>query len=344
MTDLSFRMEDCVYAVNTQKIAGITFFFIQDRLYDIYIHDSDKSSANDLYEQLPPDMRRDAIWIYLPIGTADRMLVLGTRFISMSEYNVLVRMEKAGDVVIGRNCFFSEADFHPELLWPGDWPSSRPDQCLSGDGPVTLLYGKRVRGFFEIPLLGAYCESGTWTLPEPFMLEKPTPERFDRIGYYSRTPLDQIAESSVYYVPGSGRCRGILLRYKNGGCRAVGQCRVNVDPCHTVAEPSFICILKERWYDVQDLTQEKTLVKFTHGTLDDENGEDWTRYPLEGFIEFYFFFDHVLVEIATEFKEDVVRPIECSKESLDHLDLSYRPPIHMTDSSHEEKEDRKTES
>ncbi|EHK27451.1 uncharacterized protein TRIVIDRAFT_126138, partial [Trichoderma virens Gv29-8] len=214
-------------AVNTQKIAGITFFFIQDRLYDIYIHDSDKSSANDLYEQLPPDIRRDAIWIYLPIGTADRMLVLGTRFISMSEYNVLVRMEKAGDVVIGRNCFFSEADFHPELLWPGDWPSSRPDQCLSGDGPVTLLYGKRVRGFFEIPLLGAYCESGTWTLPEPFMLEKPTPERFDRIGYYSRTPLDQIAESSVYYVPGSGRCRGILLRYKNGGCRAVGQCRVN---------------------------------------------------------------------------------------------------------------------
>ncbi|KAJ4856325.1 hypothetical protein T069G_09693 [Trichoderma breve] len=114
--------------VNTQKIIGITFFFLDDKLYDLYIHDSDESNANALYEQLSPDVQRGAFWIYLPIGTTDRILVLGTRFISRSEYNVLVRMEKAGDVVIGRNCFFSEDDYHHDGLLPEDWPSSRADQ------------------------------------------------------------------------------------------------------------------------------------------------------------------------------------------------------------------------
>ncbi|KAL7913608.1 hypothetical protein GGI35DRAFT_490171 [Trichoderma velutinum] len=296
--------------VNAQKIVGITFFFLKDRLYDLYIHDSDESSAKALYEQLSLDMQIGAFWIYLPIGATDRILVLGTRFISLSEYNILVRMEKAGDVVIGRNCFFSEDDYHHEGLLPEDWPSSRADQCLSGDGPVTLVYGEREQGFLDIPLFGAYSESGSWTLPEPFMLEKPTPERFDRFGYYSRTPLSQIAKSTVYCVPGTGGCRGILLRYKNGGCRAVGQCRVNVDPSETVDEPSLICIRKELYRDSQGLTQERTRVKFTHNTLDDEFDKGWRRYLLEGFIEFYFFFDHVLVEITTEFHEDVVRPIE----------------------------------
>ncbi|KAM6487043.1 hypothetical protein HDV62DRAFT_140691 [Trichoderma sp. SZMC 28011] len=297
-------------ALNTQKIVGITFFFLQDKLYDLYIHDSDESSANALYEQLSPDVQRGAFWIYLPIGTTDRILVLGTRFISRSEYNVLIRMEKAGDVVIGRNCFFSEDDYHHDGLLPEDWPSNRVDQCLSGEGPVTLVYGEREQGYLEIPLFGAYCESGSWTLPEPFMLEKPTPERFDRFGYYSRSPLGQIAESMVYCVPDTGGCRGILLRYKNGGCRAVGQCRVNVDPSETIAEPSLICVRKEVYRDSHGLMQEKTCVKFTHNTLDDDLDKGWARYPLEGFIEFYFFFDHVLIEITTEFNEDVVRPIE----------------------------------
>lgn len=238
------------------------------------------------------------------------MLVLGTRFISRSEYNILVRMEKAGDVVIGRNCFYSEDDYHSDGILPEDWPSSRADQCLGGDGPVTLVYGEREQGYLDIPLFGAYCESDNWALPEPFMLEKPTPERFDRFGYYSRTPLGQIAESTVYYVPDTGSCRGILLRYENGGCRAVGQCRVNVDPSETIAEPSLICVRKEIYRDSQGLTQEKTLVKFTHNALHDEIDKGWARYPLEGFIEFYFFFNHVLVEITTEFNEDVVRPIE----------------------------------
>ncbi|PNP55145.1 hypothetical protein THARTR1_04834 [Trichoderma harzianum] len=296
--------------VNTQKIVGITFFFLQDRVYDIYIHDSDESSANALYEQLSPEMQRGAFWIYLPIGTTDRMLVLGTRFISRGEYNILVRMEKAGDVVIGRNCFFSENDYHYEDLFPEDWPSARPDQCLGGDGPVTLVYGEREQEYLDIPLFGAYCESSSWTLPEPFMLEKPTPERFDRFGYYSRTPLGQIAESTVYYRSDTGGCRGILLRYKNGGCRAVGQCRVNVDPSETTAEPSLICVRNEVYRDSQGLAQEKTRVKFTHDTLDDKVDEGWAGHPLEGFIEFYFFYDHVLVEITTEFHEDVVRPIE----------------------------------
>ncbi|KAL6700174.1 hypothetical protein J3F84DRAFT_362948 [Trichoderma pleuroticola] len=313
--------------VNTQKIVGITFFFLQDRVYDIYIHDSDESSANALYEQLSPEMQRGAFWIYLPIGTTDRMLVLGTRFISRSEYNILVRMEKAGDVVIGRNCFFSENDYHYEDLFPEDWPSARPDQCLGGDGPVTLVYGEREQGYLDIPLFGAYCESSSWTLPEPFMLEKPTPERFDRFGYYSRTPLGQIAESTVYYRSDTGGCRGILLRYKNGGCRAVGQCRVNVDPSETTAEPSLICVRNEVYRDSQGLTQEKTQVKFTHDTLADKVDEGWARHPLEGFIEFYFFYDHVLVEITTEFHEDVVRTIERPKESLFWLDMAYKHVI-----------------
>ncbi|KAL7949177.1 hypothetical protein V8C42DRAFT_362542 [Trichoderma barbatum] len=295
--------------VNTQKVIGITFFFLQDRLYDIYIHDSDKSSANTLFEQLSPDMRKSAFWVYLPIGPTDKMLVFGTRFLAIGEYNVLIRMEKAGDVVIGRNPFFSANDYVRPSLLPEDLPSSHSVQCLGADSPVTLLYGESRQGS-DIPVLAAYCESPNWNLPGPFMLEKPAPERFHRLGYYSRAPLDQIAEVTVYYKPDNGGCRGILMRYMNGGCRAVGQCRVNVDPSKRVAEPSLICVRKDLYTDVQDLAQEKTLVKFTHGNLHDKLDKTWVRYPLEGYIEFHFCFEHVLVEITTEFRDDVVRPLE----------------------------------
>lgn len=217
-------------------------------------------------------------------------------------------MEKAGDVVIGRNNYFGKYDpVQQSDIDRQRIPRGRADQCLIANGPVTLVYGEPKEGF-NIPLFGAYCKSPTLDLPRPFLLQKPIPESFDGHGYYSRAPLRRVTRCTVYHNPSSGYSRGILFEYEHGGCRTVGQCRVNVDPCETVAEPSVICIRNDPYTDTASVSRAK--VKFIQNLQQDELDEGWKRHPMTGFIEFYFYDEWVYVEMATYFSEDVELPLE----------------------------------
>lgn len=58
----------------------------------------------------------------------------------------------------------------------------------------------------------------------------------------STAPLGNVRRLSVFRGGPKGFCTGMLLEYADGAQRALGQCRVGVDPVEAHAGPSGICL------------------------------------------------------------------------------------------------------
>ncbi|KAF5580731.1 hypothetical protein FPANT_9223 [Fusarium pseudoanthophilum] len=54
-------------------------------------------------------------------------------------------------------------------------------------------------------------------------------------------PAKNVTRADVYYDRRNGHCKGLLLQYANGAQRAIGQCRVGIDPFKAYEEPSWFC-------------------------------------------------------------------------------------------------------
>ncbi|KAI0474610.1 hypothetical protein F4859DRAFT_74248 [Xylaria cf. heliscus] len=212
-------------AVELASIRGITFFFSRHQLYGIHIHRSGAPDALSSFQRITPRRRRITIWCYLPIAKQDRILVLGLRM-RPGNYlrNILVRMEKAGDVIIG-----------PYESNPTE------DQFLGWHAPITLVHREPQEGH-TIPYLGAYCQPPTESgIPKRFRVYKPEFRPIAEEVYLSIASLEGLQSVEVFYDQSSRHCRGMVLYYQNGGCRAVGQCRFDVDSAKHFIQPSQIC-------------------------------------------------------------------------------------------------------
>jgi len=53
--------------------------------------------------------------------------------------------------------------------------------------------------------------------------------------------LEQVIRAQVFSCPETGFSQAILFDYENGAQRAVGHCRIGVDPFVTYTKPSRIC-------------------------------------------------------------------------------------------------------
>lgn len=288
-----------LHVVDTQNIQGITFFFYKSQILNIHIHSPDKPCANYAYESLDPMTPSQVTAIYLPLPPTDKMLVLGIRqSSSMVGWmdNILVRMEKAGDIVIG------ETGFPPYRSNAEGMSLGFTDECLAANGPVTLLYGES-EGRNTISAFGAYCKPGNSVdLPKPFVRETPSHTVLGLGNFYSRAPLSGIAMSTVFKDAESGDCQGILLQYENGGCRALGQCLMDVYPCERTAQPTSIHIRRE--IDPY-LASAIAKARFVCDGQGNELEEGWICYPLQGFIEFYLGYKERDIEIESGFSRDI---------------------------------------
>lgn len=105
--------------------------------------------------------------------------------------------------------------------------------------------------------------------------------------YASSASLDGLNSAQVFR-DGGDCCRGILLKYRNGGERAIGQCRVGVDAIEECISPSHICwrtytsSQNGRW-GLQCLKVE-LVSKSTHTHGDVE----WQCHEAKGMIHFSF--------------------------------------------------------
>ncbi|PTB70417.1 hypothetical protein BBK36DRAFT_1107697 [Trichoderma citrinoviride] len=260
-----------LFAVESDSMRGITFFYSRGRLCDIHIHYLEGSSAQSTYDQMSRGLQQDTSWLYLPISKGDRLTILG------------------------------------------------------GSGAsLTFIYGEPKRGGAtpRVELVGTYCGASTpYTerLPDKFPLDKFQPSPISDLEevYFSWAPLEDVASTVVFRDRGTGYCKGILFHYLNGGSRAIGQCRLQVDPAERVDGPSSLCIQMEghraRWSRTQMLY--KARVEFQQGPGQEHehegrskalvlgeasNGEKWRCFPMRGYAKFWFTAESSWLSIVTE--------------------------------------------
>ncbi|KAI1157820.1 hypothetical protein F5B18DRAFT_665679 [Nemania serpens] len=212
------------FAVELDGVRGITFFFSSRHLYGVHVHRSTAPCASSSWQRLPPRRRRSILWCHLPIANQDRILVLGVRLSTDLGFNILVRMREAGDVILG-----------PSI------PGSAEDRCLGRHAPITLIHGEPQEGQI-VPYFGAYCQPTNGSqLPRRFQIYKPRSYPLGEDAHLSMAPLEGIRLVDVFYDQDSRHCRGMVFHYQNGGCRAVGQCRISEDSTKQFTQPSQLC-------------------------------------------------------------------------------------------------------
>jgi hypothetical protein len=286
---------------------GITFFYSRGRLCDIHIHYPEGPSAQSTYELMSRGLQQDVSWLYLPISKGDRLTVLGVRPRDTRPACILVQSEKAGDVIIGPH---------------GSYPTQH---CQGSGGPLTFIYGEPKRGGAtpRVQLVGTYCRASTSStegLPDNFPLDKfePSPVSDGAIleeVYFSWAPLEGVASTVVFRDQDTGYCKGILFRYLNGGSRAIGECRLQVDPVEIFDEPSLLCVQikghRARWnraqtlYNVRVAFQQSSEHEHEHQrkalVLSEANhDEEWKCFPMRGDAKFWFTAESSWLSVVTE--------------------------------------------
>ncbi|RFU72341.1 hypothetical protein TARUN_9919 [Trichoderma arundinaceum] len=282
------------FAIETGRISGITFFYCQKYLHDIHIHRPGGPSVLSTFEKFSSSAQDFVVWVYMPISAGDRLAALGLREIKEHQFNVLVRMVKAGNVTIG-----------PLPRRRDRWK----DRSL-GKAPMTLVRTEpqRVSGPSRVPWIGAFCPEPSNLLSETFPVDRPKPLRMSALPltvFYSWAPLSGVASVVVFSDPETGFCKGIVLSYLNGGARAVGQCRLGLDPALKVEGPSVLCLKpgprppRPR----EPLSLVLARVKFGNGDVEHKHGDEqepWQCHPMEGLIRMWSSFECSLLEVGTE--------------------------------------------
>ncbi|KAI0812987.1 hypothetical protein GGR55DRAFT_591827 [Xylaria sp. FL0064] len=258
------------FAVEVASIRGITFFFFSHQLYSVHVHQSSALCALSSLQRLPPWCRRSALWCYLPITNQDRILVLGVRTSPNQHVNIVVRMEKAGDVIVGQYM-----------------ASPAEDRCLGWHAPITLVHGEPQEGQ-PVPYFGAYCQPPTRSdFPKNFQTYDPKSYPIGKEACLSMASLGDLQLVEVFYDRDNRHCKGMLLYYQNSGCRAVGQCRVNVDTLKQFWQPSQICF---RMDSVCGNSHEVLYNLQVDWRADSHTHEEkgWNCEPLEGVLAFWY--------------------------------------------------------
>lgn len=158
---------------------------------------------------------------------------------------------------------------------------------LDISAPITLIYGE-AKGDYSMPYLGAYrrappCDSG---LPKPFLLDEPGPNPIGKDAYFSWASLVEISSTLAFYDPYTGSCRGVVFQYRNGGSRAVGECRIHVHPAKRVDGPVRLCFQVEQ-HSSQSQVLRRVRVEFKHNPQREPSDEEWECRPLIGVMKFW---------------------------------------------------------
>lgn len=194
-------------------------------------------------------LQQTVVWIYLPLSQSDRILVLSIRKVLQSPaLNVLIRTALIGDVFVGSRS-----------------KGQVKDLFLDASTSLTMVYGEP-RERYPISFFGTYCgTSSTQTFPSPFRLIKRGPCPIND-AYFSWAPLHDVSSTLVFYDQETGFCRGIVFCYQNQGLRAVGQCRLQVDPAESIVQPVQLCFQAIPSFLYRNQNIYNVQVKFKHGT------------------------------------------------------------------------------
>ncbi|KAM0478576.1 hypothetical protein ACHAPX_005165 [Trichoderma viride] len=211
--------------IDLKKVHGLTFFVTNGSTLAVHSHTRRRPRPDTTFNQLSRQRQRHTAWVYVPFPSKDRLTHFGIRAPhkftkspwAKSDYSYLFRFEVAGDVMVGPNFVGPTQDF----IWPVQ------EQLL-------LIFN--VAELAAISAMSAYPNQNSEM--QPFArFSKP----LFQDACFSSAPLENVALLHVYSDAETGLCRGILAEYNNGSQRALGECRIGLDPVCTSTSPACLC-------------------------------------------------------------------------------------------------------
>lgn len=118
---------------------------------------------------------------------------------------------------------------------------------------------------------------------------------------FSSAPLENVALLHIYSDAETGLCRGILAEYNNGSQRALGECRIGMDPVCTYKNPACLCfsrVTHHRPGTAIELKGTKVCAAYQSKHKHDEEG--WSCFPMQGNLQFWFTNEQSVVDVIVD--------------------------------------------
>ncbi|OAA70684.1 hypothetical protein ISF_02658 [Cordyceps fumosorosea ARSEF 2679] len=260
--------------IETRHSFGITFFISSGTIAAIHAHTEQAPSAYSCFLRLNPVKRKWVAWIFVPIhGGIDKfgfrtpLLPPGATLPPFAG-SLLLHMKISGEVVLGPYMHDGRD------LW-------------MEDDPTTLIHG--------ISRMGAVYPLGTAPRNEegeeeevfyqnPMNLSPP----FEH-AYFSYAELDEVVYVEVYHDKALRICRGVVVGYKNGGARALGQCRIGVDAVRVYERPLCFCYKTTKYLRHGTRVERDSVEIECHSQAYHDHAEDgWTCCKFPSRLEWWF--------------------------------------------------------
>jgi hypothetical protein len=107
-----------------------------------------------------------------------------------------------------------------------------------------------------------------------------------RSASYSSAPLSNVIRTQVFIGKqlSASVCRGIILEYKDGSKRALGQCKLGVDRSEECMNPAQLCYTPVTKHNMKHV-QVKGFDESSHPSHEET---EWTCCLMKGTLEFWF--------------------------------------------------------
>ncbi|KAH7196596.1 uncharacterized protein B0J16DRAFT_312944 [Fusarium flagelliforme] len=244
--------------VDLRNTTGLTFFYQNRSILRIHSHTASSPTALETYRRLPATVQEKLVWAYVPISPNDRILEFAVResnqlstadWLMFREPTVIIRTKLLDDFILGH--------------WQG---TIKKDQLFEFT-PHILVY--TVSNALGCVAFGAVGE------PDPnAQLGNPMPVLNHFPGVW--TPRDVIKA----HAPLDGA-------YENGAQRAVGLCRIGIDPFTTYRNPVNFCYassIHPNWDKLPEF-ERYHVVCTTEGDTHDHS-QHWNCFPMQGTIKY----------------------------------------------------------
>ena len=163
--------------------------------------------------------------------------------------------------------------------------------------PDVLVYDTTER--YHVSYLAAYPRGGekpSSSLGETHPFDRPQSAIPFRMANYSSASLEGVVRARTF-LRQNDDCRAIVLEYSNGSQRAMGDCRLGIDPVEIWNTPTCICIFKTT-YNPRPLAVALQVVKVRFSEREHQHTEPgWTCHAMRGNIEFWYTHDETCIGI-----------------------------------------------
>ncbi|KAK1244955.1 hypothetical protein MKX08_004584 [Trichoderma sp. CBMAI-0020] len=271
--------------VDLKNAYGITFFVANASTLAVHGHTRRRPRPDATFNRLSRPRQRHTAWVYVPFPPKDRLTHFGIRAPhrftksswAVADYSYLFRFELAGDVMVG-----------PHFLGPTQdvtWPVKEE-----------LLLVFNVAEPAAISAMSAYPNQNGEIQPFARLGKPPFQE-----ACFSSAPLEDVALVHVYSDAETGLCRGLLAEYHNGSQRALGECRIGLDPVCTYRSPACLCFRRTtRHRPGTSIELRGTRVCTADQSKHEHDEEGWLCFPMRGSLRFWFTNEQSVLDVLVD--------------------------------------------